>query len=159
MGILTCTKATEEASGEAWITICFTMNTSRETFDKKERLCSLKVISWLFENGNIFYTSIFKVVWGISPVCLPSSAQVTFSVSKKGFRLAVTRNLIKRRMREAYRKNKSTLYTQLVSENIQIVFIVILKGNAVPDYLTMEKSMKEMLNKLIILTKENKKKS
>ena len=82
------------------------MNTRRETFEKSERLCSTKIISGLFENGNIFYTSLFKVVWNKSPVTLPLPAQVAFSVSKRGFRLAVTRNLIKRRMREAYRKNK-----------------------------------------------------
>jgi ribonuclease P protein component len=128
------------------------MNTTRETFDKAERLCSSKVISGLFESGNIFYSSLFKVVWGRSPVALPCPAQVAFSVSKKGFRLAVTRNQIKRRMREAYRKNKLILYEQLSSENIQIAFIVILKGNVVPDYLTIEKSMKDMINKLITLT-------
>src|SRR5450756_157774 len=109
------------------------MNTTRETFDKSERLCSTKVITGLFESGNIFYTSLFKVVWGRSPAPIPGPAQVTFSVSKRGFRLAVTRNLIKRRMREAYRKNKRTLYDHLISQNIQIAFVVILRGNAVPD--------------------------
>ena len=92
-------------------------------------------------------------MWGRSPSLLPGPAQIAFSVSKKGFRLAVTRNLIKRRMREAYRKNKKTLYEQLVSENIQIVFVVILKGNAIPDYPTIEKSMKDIINKLIILNR------
>lgn len=133
------------------------MNTIRETFNKSERLCSIKIISGLFENGNIFHSSLFKVVWGISPVSLPYPAQVTFSVSKRGFRLAVTRNLIKRRMREAYRKNKKILYEHLVSVNTQIVFVVILKGTIVPDYQTIEKSMLQMINKLIILTKENEK--
>jgi ribonuclease P protein component len=128
------------------------MNTIRQTFDKSERLCSIKIIAGLFECGNIFYTSHYKIVWGKSPVPLPGPAQVAFSVSKKGFRLAVTRNLIKRRMREAYRKNKNTLYEHLASENIQIAFLVILKGNSVPDYLAIEKSMKVMIKKLIILT-------
>jgi ribonuclease P protein component len=131
------------------------MNPLKETFDKSEKLCSRKIISGLFENGNIFYTPLFKVVWGRSPVLLPGLAQVAFSVSKKGFRLAVTRNLIKRRMREAYRKNKKLLYEQLSSENIQIAFVVILKGNTVPDYHTIEKSIKDIINKLIILNKEN----
>jgi ribonuclease P protein component len=131
------------------------MIATRETFDKAEKLCSRKIISALFESGNIFYTSCFKVVWGKSPLVLPRPAQVTFSVSKRGFRLAVTRNLIKRRMRETYRKNKALLYEHLISINSQIAFVVILRGNSVPDYITIEKSMKEMINKLIALNIKN----
>lgn len=131
------------------------MNTIRDTFNKSERLCSTKIIAGLFESRNIFYTSYYKVVWGKTSLPQPYPAQVVFSVSKKGFRLAVTRNLIKRRLREAYRKNKKSLYEYLSSNNVQIAFVVILKGNAVPDYITIEKSMKEMIIKLITIVKEN----
>lgn len=133
------------------------MNIPRETFNKSERLCSIKTIEDLFENGSIYYSSLLKVVWQKNSSSLPFPAQVAFSVAKKRFRLAVTRNLIKRRMREAYRKNKFVLYEHLDSENLQIVFVVILKGNTVSDYLTIEKSMKELLVRFIFLIRENTK--
>jgi ribonuclease P protein component len=129
------------------------MNTSKETFSKTERLCSIKTISHLFENGNVFYTSLFKVVWEISPASIPFPSQITFSVSKKGFKHAVTRNLLKRRMRESFRKNKISLYEHLLSENIQIVLVVIYKSNSITEYAAIEKSMKEIINKLITLNK------
>lgn len=106
----------------------------------------------LFETGKIFHNSLFKVVWDNAQNPIPGPAQVAFSVSKRGFRLSVTRNLIKRRIREAYRRNKYALYSHLLSQNIQIVFIVIIKGNSVPDYTTIEKSVRDLINKLIILT-------
>lgn len=128
------------------------LNQKSQTFSKSERLCSTKVISALFENGNIFHTQLFKIVWTESPAKLLFPAQVAFSVSKRSFRHAVTRNLVKRRMREAYRKNKSVLYDHLLSLNRQIVFIIIMKGNTVPDYATIEKSMNDILLRMVSFT-------
>lgn len=128
------------------------MSTTRETFDKSERLCSRKVIGELFETGKIFHNSLFKVVWTKGQYSFPFPSQVAFSVAKKGFKLAVSRNLIKRRMREAYRKNKAQLYDHLLSQNIQIVFIVIVKGKEIPDYKTVEKGMTDVFRRLITAT-------
>ena len=131
------------------------MNTIRETFDKTERgYAARKPFPTFLRMAKFFTLPCLKLYGEKSPVPLPCPAQVAFSVSKKGFRLAVTRNLIKRRMRESYRKNKMTLYKHLSKDNIQIVFVVILRGKMVPDYLTIEKSMKEMINKFVFLSKD-----
>jgi ribonuclease P protein component len=119
------------------------------TFKKPERLCSKKAIEALFERGSSFYNFPLQVIWLESPMDIPFPAQVAFSVSKKSFKRAVKRNLIKRRMREAYRKNKHLLYQVLESNKKKIIFFIIYKGDFIPDYLSVEGWMKQITEKLI----------
>lgn len=88
---------------------------------------------------------------------MPYPAQALFSVPKMGFRHAVVRNLIKRRIREAYRKKKNILYDFLNEKNLQVFIIIIFKETFIPDYISIEKSVDIMLRKLIfaIRDKEN----
>jgi ribonuclease P protein component len=121
------------------------MTFTRETFKKAERLSSRKTITKLFESGNTLFTDCFKVIWSESETDSPFPARIAFTVPKKRFRRAVTRNLLKRRIREAYRKNKSPFYKFLVSENIQIALMVIFRKDSVEEYNTLEKAVREML--------------
>lgn len=127
---------------------------ARNTFHKSERLCSRKIISGLVDKGNSFYTSAFKVFWSECALNSGFPVQVAFSVSKKTFRLAVRRNLIKRRIREAYRKHKQLLYEFLERENIQIAVLIIFRRNEVPDYSDIERSVIDMRDRLIACVRE-----
>jgi ribonuclease P protein component len=77
------------------------------SFPKSERLYKKKDIQELFDKGSSFYLYPFRVIVQKQPA--QDTNQVLFSVSKKNFKRAVDRNLIKRRMREAFRLNKAAL--------------------------------------------------
>ncbi|MCW5912205.1 MAG: ribonuclease P protein component [Cyclobacteriaceae bacterium] len=75
------------------------------TFSKAERLSKEKWIKELFEKGSSFYLYPFKIIHLPHPD--PAAAhQVLITVSSRQFKRAVDRNLIKRRIREAYRLQK-----------------------------------------------------
>jgi ribonuclease P protein component len=121
---------------------------ARQTFSKSERLCSVKLIADLFETGQIVHTSNLKLLWKISVSKLPSPAQVVITVPRKSIKSAVIRNTIKRRLREAYRKNKTPLYDVLTEKKIQLVLIIIYKPFRVLSYSQIEKSVAGLIRTL-----------
>jgi ribonuclease P protein component len=131
------------------------MVSHKETFSKPERLCSKKAIEALFENGKSFHCSPFHIVWSFTPMDMPFPAQVAFSVSKKSFRQAVTRNLIKRRTRESYRKNKHLLYEILAGADKKIVLAMIYREKSVKEYSVIEISVKKMIQKFHSIIEES----
>ena len=79
------------------------------TFQKQERLHKEKLIKELFETGSSFYLYPFKVLVKRNPDQSFPVHQVMISVSRKNFKKAVDRNLLKRRIRESFRLNKNLL--------------------------------------------------
>jgi len=95
---------------------------ARNTLPKKERLCGKTAISKLLAKGK------HGSVPGLRYLCLyGNEAEVTrmmVSVPKKSFKRAVKRNLLKRRIRESWRKQKQMLS---VEGNLDILFMYAVK--------------------------------
>lgn len=101
--------------------ILLSMEERRYTLDKSERLCSKKLIERLFAGGNKSFPAYpLRVVymWVESDESV-ADASMLISVPKKRFKHAVKRNLVKRQVREAYRRNKYIVLDAMKSSDSQ----------------------------------------
>ena len=114
---------------------------------KEERLWGKRVISNLFENGHSFYMPPYKVVWISISEAASFPVRFGVSVSKRCFKHAVKRNLIKRRTREAFRTNKQILHTAVTDGN-QIHLIAIYTSDRLLPFIDLENSMKKILQRI-----------
>ena len=119
------------------------------TFKKEERLCNKRLIDELFHNGSSFLCYPFKASWLLTDEPLQFPVQILFSVSKKRFKRAVDRNLIRRRMREAYRLHKQEhLYDKLSHSEKKVVLSLGYIGKEIAPYEFAEKKMLKLLTQL-----------
>jgi ribonuclease P protein component len=112
------------------------------TFPKHQKLKSRKDIKALFEEGKTVTKYPVKLLW------LPLGQQETkagFAVAKRNFKSAVTRNKIKRLMREAYRLQKQEIQRQ-DKKTFTLLFLYI--GKDVASFKTIDKAVLGALKKL-----------
>lgn len=112
-------------------------------FPREERLKSRKVIKTLFLQGRTLVKYPIKVYY--IPKNELKASKATFAVPKKNFSHAVTRNRIKRQMREAYRLHKHLLKENNGS-NFVLLFLYIAKE--IPQYDQLLLSMDSLLKNL-----------
>ena len=120
---------------------------AKHTFTKGERLCSKRLIDDLFHNGSSFFIHPYRVTFRFvdkrgHPV------EVLFAVPKRRFPHAVQRNLLKRRMREAYRQQKHGLYTHLSESSCTLTVAIQYATSTIADYSLLYSRMANVLLKL-----------
>ncbi|MDP6908197.1 MAG: ribonuclease P protein component [Flavobacteriales bacterium] len=119
----------------------------RYSFGKNEKLCSKLMIDELFSSGKSFKEHPLRVIH--LPVETSNvTAKVLISVPKKRFKKAVSRNRIKRLIREVYRLNKNELHTIWKGERKYFAIAFVYIGNEIPIYKELNTTMKRALSKL-----------
>ncbi|NMM47258.1 ribonuclease P protein component [Marinigracilibium pacificum] len=114
------------------------MISRRNTLSKGERLCGKKNIQELFNQGSSFYFFPFKVYYSL-PTEAEGNHSALFSVPKRLVPKATKRNLIKRRIKEVYRKNKPEFYDIPISRPLIIAYIYTARK--ILNYADIESSM------------------
>jgi ribonuclease P protein component len=120
----------------------------RQTFGKDERLHKKILIKKLFSEGVSFYTYPFRVTSLITDHSDAPPVQILISIPKHSFKKAVDRNLLKRRIREAYRKNKETMWQSFQEKNINMLVCFTYTAKTILLYKAIEDKIIILLQRL-----------
>jgi ribonuclease P protein component len=117
------------------------------TFKKSEHLCGETTINRLFAEGKAFIVYPVRVVYLVENESVPA-IKILVTVPKKRFKHAVSRNRLKRLMREAYRLNKYELTEKCTQKclSLQIAFCYV--GNEIVNFQTINNKIKIALAKI-----------
>ena len=123
--------------------------TTKFTFGKEERLKSSLHIQDLLKDGQTISAYPFKIFWAESnDLSQKFPARTAILVPKRKFKRAVDRNLMKRRIREAYRQNKNLIYEPLQGKDMNIKLVILLLADEFISFDRLDKGILELLGKL-----------
>lgn len=125
------------------------MTERRYTLSKEERLSWKRYIDLLFTKGQSFVAFPLRVVFlPLNDEALPAVSSILISVSKKKFKRAVKRNLVKRQVREAYRVRKYELTDTLKERNLKLLVGFIYLEKEIKPFADIEKAMNKAIRLL-----------
>ena len=115
---------------------------------KAEKLCSRTAIEQLFAQGRGIIAYPLRAVYDFSDEGA-SPAQFLISIPKKKIRTAVSRVLLRRRVREAYRLlRRSALHPTMQQEHVTARIAFVYLANEVVDYHVIEAKMSTLLARI-----------
>ncbi|MBQ2992853.1 MAG: ribonuclease P protein component [Alistipes sp.] len=118
------------------------MTLSDNTLSRDERLRSFGAIRRLFKDGRGGFIYPLRYIVYAEP-SEELSASVLFSTPKKFHKRANRRNLLRRRMREAYRLNRELLASEGKTGTVELALVYSTKE--IHDYKTIENAVKRVL--------------
>ena len=122
----------------------------RNTFPLKEHLKSKKVIEQVYANGASVTSYPLRAVFIEQPLeAQEPTAAILINVAKKRFRHAVDRNLVKRRIREAYRTSKHPFVESLEKSGKKMAVAIIYIDNKHNSTAFIKKKMGRLLESIL----------
>jgi len=115
---------------------------NRFTFCKDERLNNDKIIARLYQSGIViskYPVRIHYLFLSAEEMRSAYRAQVLINASKRKLKKAVSRNRMKRLLRELYRYKKSLVYDQLQKKDAYMVLSIVYGGTHLLDFWEMER--------------------
>ena len=119
---------------------------------KNEKLKSKKAIDLLFNQGKTIHIFPIRAIYKQKELSTQIPVNIGVAVPKKNIKLAVNRNLLKRRMREAYRLNNNELKNHLKKVGIELNIMFIYTSKQISSYKEIEEKIKVILTRLIELS-------
>lgn len=122
----------------------------RNTFPLKEHLKSKKVIERLYAEGTSVTAYPLRAVFIEQTIEEQDvTAAILISVAKKRFRHAVDRNLVKRRIREAYRTSKHPFIEVLESNGKRMAVAILYIDTRHNSTAFIKRKMEKLLDSII----------
>lgn len=135
------------------------------TLPRSERLRSLKAIRRLFTEGRSGFVYPFRYMFLVDSAASDAASdamndgvlednavkdvaelEVMFSVPKKFHKRANKRNLLKRRMREAYRLNNAVLREKALGKSVDLALVYSTKD--ILSYKTIEHALRRIMGQI-----------
>lgn len=117
-------------------------------FRKSEKLISEKEIELLFRNGKSSFIYPIKMISTLS-ANQPSGCRILVTVSKRYLKKAVDRNLVKRRIREAYRLNSLPIKEKLADKKISASIGFIYASSKIIPYDKVDAIVKKHISNFL----------
>lgn len=124
---------------------------------KQERLRNNRETKSLFPRGHSMVFSGFRFIWTTRPqedtACPP--VRVAILVPKRIFRKATQRNLIKRRIREAYRRHKILIISSVSRRKHNVHLMILYTRREILPYSRIKKDLVDSMKHWLTVYEKN----
>ena len=118
------------------------------SFPKSERLSGRDAISRLFDSGEKGFAYPIRYIFSVAEAEDAPGVAVLVSVSKKYFKRAYKRNLLKRRMREAFRTRKQDLAERARQKGVRVEMALMYSTKDIVEFNEINDAVEKILARI-----------